>query len=103
MTCQRTSVTGALCREDGQCVAGHCQSGMCMGASENLRCLQGSECPSGLRCRPTRLLNSAGASSGVEMVCMKNEDVRGLQCSAEKPCPELMVFVEDVEFGGNGI
>ncbi|KAJ6138288.1 hypothetical protein N7471_004774 [Penicillium samsonianum] len=89
MTCQRTSVTGALCREDGQCVAGHCQSGMCMAAAENLRCMRGSECPSGLQCRPTRVLNSSGASS-VEMVCMRDEDVRGMQCSAEKPCQAHM-------------
>ncbi|KAJ5236539.1 hypothetical protein N7489_006630 [Penicillium chrysogenum] len=115
MTCQRTSVAGALCREDGQCVAGHCQSGMCMAAAENLHCKRGSECPSGLRCRPNRVRNSSGASS-VEMVCMKDEDVRGTQCSAEKPCKEhmscslqhetdtyLIVFVEDVEFEGNGI
>ncbi|KAJ6152751.1 hypothetical protein N7497_007070 [Penicillium chrysogenum] len=113
MTCQRTSVAGALCREDGQCVAGHCQSGMCMAAAENLHCKRGSECPSGLRCRPNRVRNSSGASS-VEMVCMKDEDVRGTQCSAEKPCKEHMscslqhetdtyFFVEDVEFEGNGI
>ncbi|OQE10863.1 hypothetical protein PENVUL_c003G05368 [Penicillium vulpinum] len=128
MTCQRTSVVGALCMEDAQCVASHCQSGMCMAAAENLRCQQGSECPSGLRCRPTRVLNSFGASS-VEMICMKNEDVRGVECSSEKPCPgrmscslqhennaycewdgtcglnnmSLIFFVEDVKLGGNGI
>ncbi|KAF4762361.1 hypothetical protein HAV15_005826 [Penicillium sp. str.  len=89
MTCQRTSVTGALCRENGQCVGGHCQSGMCMAPAENLRCMRGSDCPSGLRCRPTRVLNLLGTSMA-EMVCMKDEDVRGMQCSAEKPCAEHM-------------
>ncbi|KAJ5834878.1 hypothetical protein N7447_000904 [Penicillium robsamsonii] len=88
-TCQITSVVGALCREDRQCVNSHCQSGKCMAAAENLRCLQGSECPSGLRCRPTRVLNLLGGSN-VEMICMKDEDVRGTQCSAEKPCPAHM-------------
>ncbi|KAJ5507547.1 hypothetical protein N7527_009690 [Penicillium freii] len=90
MTCQRTSPTGALCREDGQCVGGHCQSGMCMAPAENLRCMRGSDCPSGLRCRPTRVLNSLGTSM-VEMVCMKDDDVRGMQCSAETPCAEHML------------
>ncbi|KAJ5436326.1 hypothetical protein N7445_007211 [Penicillium cf. griseofulvum] len=88
-TCQRTSVAGALCKEDAQCVTSHCQSGMCMAAAENSRCLLGSECPSGLQCRPTRVLNPFG-TSGVEMICMKNEDVRGTQCSSEKPCPDHM-------------
>ncbi|KAJ5499915.1 hypothetical protein N7453_008966 [Penicillium expansum] len=89
MTCQRTSVTGALCREDGQCVAGHCERGMCMAAAENLRCLGGYDCPTGMQCRPTRVLNSLGTSM-VEMVCMKDEDVRGMQCSADRPCAEHM-------------
>ncbi|KAJ5384672.1 hypothetical protein N7517_002583 [Penicillium concentricum] len=112
-TCQQTSVVGALCREDGQCVNSHCQSGKCMAAAENLRCAQGSECPSSLRCRPTRVLNLLGGSN-VEMICMKDEDVRGTQCSAEKPCPAHMscslqhetnvyFFVKDVKLGGNGI
>ncbi|KAJ5514264.1 hypothetical protein N7463_003816 [Penicillium fimorum] len=88
-TCQRTSVIGALCRDDRQCVNSHCQSGKCMAAAENLRCLRGSECPSGLRCRPIRVLNLLGGSN-VERICMKDEDVRGTQCSAEKPCPAHM-------------
>ena len=61
-----------------------------MAVAENSRCLQGSECSSGLLCRPTRVLNGSGTSN-VEMICMKKEDVRGIQCSAERPCQEHML------------
>lgn len=62
-----------------------------MTVAENSRFLQGSECPSGMQCRPTHF-HWSGASN-VEMVCMKDEDARGIQCSAERPCQEHMPCV----------
>lgn len=90
MTCQRNSVISALCREDTQCNEGACQGGKSMAAAENLRCVMGSECPSGLQCRPTRVVDPLGASR-VETVCMRSGDVRGKQCSPESPCAEHMM------------
>ena len=75
-----------IAKETVDVLGDNCSSGECMTVAENSRFLQGSGWPSGLQCRPTHF-HWSGASN-VEMVCMKDEDARGIQCSAERPCQE---------------
>jgi hypothetical protein len=88
MTCQRESLLGASCdpmNQMNRCREGTCVNGLCMAAAENMPCMNGVDCPSGLECRPYRTMDASGGST-VQKICLKMNDVRGMQC----PCAEHM-------------
>ncbi|KAJ5748383.1 uncharacterized protein N7511_010079 [Penicillium nucicola] len=85
-TCQRLAVTGEACNENVQChETASCVNGKCASVADHLRCPNGSECPSGMVCRPLRVMNVFGMTT-VERVCMDNNDSRGAMCSAGMGC-----------------